>query len=534
MKKFDIVDNIQNIIANNFEYMSDKDKDVLEKISIKKILNLPYYKDFYKNSYLTIQEDSAILSFFNDDLNSLTRDKFYDFNPDFLIATDIILNEDKIMTCNQIVELFNNSGDAKDYFWGLKNLYDKDENFKNNIEDIKVFYENYETDILIEEFLSFNKKIINSEDRSEEYKNRVIEEIERQFLDSLNFQFENRKERVPENINKLQQTFIKEIDFFKKYEKEFSFISDQIKKDKPFLFEVANLDNIKYELIEFNPSKKDRKFRDVEYFVKDESSIFKEKILSKYNISRLLLEKEEESYYSYSDILYSHFKNHDNEINSNVSPSLYGLKYINEHNFERSEGRCVFITASKNDEVIGMVAFSSGENLISGIHNSIVSSVKHNYRGLGLSTLLYDKTAKIFNDLGLTFVNTFYTDEGNKKLKNKKTALNNTYKDCFFLDTDINAFLDIRNGSTYEDFSKRFLYVIKELNDQGLAKGNSAIFKNSYFKSVEKIKNEIENGSFDFFSYEDTLERINNVKSEIIEAISNKNQSKLKVSKPKL
>ena len=128
MNKFDIVDSIQNIIANNFEYMSDKDKDVLEKISIKKILNLPYYKDFYKNSYLTIQEDSAIISFFNDDLNSLTRDKFYDFNPDFLIATDIILNEDKIMTCNQIVELFNNSGNAKDYFWGLKKLYDKDEN----------------------------------------------------------------------------------------------------------------------------------------------------------------------------------------------------------------------------------------------------------------------------------------------------------------------------------------------------------------------------------------------------------------------
>lgn len=526
MKSEDISDLVYKIVSENFNELNNTDKSILEKFSLKQTLELPYYKDFYNSSYITIEDGEAKLSFFNDDLNSLAREKFNDYNPDFSKSDMIILDENKIKLLKKVIGIFILSSNAKNYFEKLKEYYEENFYFRNNIKDIEPFFNSYETDLLFNDFIKYNDKFKNI--KNEEHLFRINESIEREFLDSINFKFENRKERITEDLIKLSKNFIYQKDFIKKYSNDINFIVDQVKVDRPYLNEKPNIENITYELIEINPSKKNREFID-NYFVKEEDSIFKDKVLSKYGITRLSLEKEENSYYSYDDILYSHFKNQPNELNTDKSPVVYGLKYIDNNSFERSEGRCVFLTAKKNDEIVGVIAFSSGENLISGVHNSVVSTIKNNYRGIGLGTELYKKTSNIFNDIGLTFVNTFYTEDGNAKLKHKKSKLNEEFKNCFFIDTDMRSFLNIENGSTLEEFSKRFVFIMNKINDEGNVKGNSHIFKKHYMKNYNKINEDLKNGTLNIFSYEEFIDRIEKIKKDIISEIKKDKKYKHKI-----
>lgn len=523
MQKEDISDLVYNIVSENFPNLNKKDISIIEKLSIKKVLDLPYYQDFYNSSYLTIDEEEAKLSFFNEDLNSVIRNKFYDYNPDFSKKKLIILDDIKINLSKKIIGNFILSLDAKSYFEKLKEYYNENNEFRDNIENIKIFFDSYETDLLLNDFIKYNDKFKNI--KNEEQRIRTNEILERDFLDSINFKFDNRKERITEDIINLSKSFINEKHFTdNNFLSEVNFVLEKVKSIRPYLNENPSCENITYEFIEINPSKKNREFVE-NYFVKEEDSIFKNKILSKYDISRKSLEKEENSYYNYEDILFSYFMEQPNEISTNILPKVYGLKYIDRNNFERENGRGVFLIAKKHDEIVGVVAFSSGDNLISGVHNSLVSTVKNNYRSIGVASNLYKKMSCIFNDIGLVFVNTSYTDDGSARLKHKKSKFNEEFEKCFFLDTDYSSFLNTENGFVFEDLSKRFLFIMNELNNEGKVKGNSHIFKKHYFENVKNIKEGLKDGSFNSFSYEYMIEKINKIKKDISLDIKKQNKN---------
>lgn len=501
----DISDFIKKIINEHYGDLENNQKSKLIAIVSLNVFSLPYYRDFYEQSFISIQQDGDVkteyldlnISTANDDKHNYFRHHFADLDALYVKGNNVehyktllssIIFSDSVI--QHVVKLKEESDKNEEFFKFLLNNFD----YFWKIDFPLVFSHSEFKNIFRNDSGSFLSELKGSEI----------------FLNEKEAQFLKHKKQHSIQIKSLMSNIKRLKDLEKEYEQELTYSLIKIKEAFPYLFNIPTLDTISYEFFEIQ----DCKNKADPYFVNENKSIFKKKILEKYGIKKKKIIKSD-GFHTHSTDFYNYISRQDNELNNNFRHELYGLDFLERDIFDREENEAFFLVAKNNNEVVGVIAFESMNNYDS-FFSSIGSCVKINHRGLGLSKIMYGKVASIFEELDLTFINDHYSFMGQKRLRKYKQELNKKYKKGFFLDTCLTAFQDYSDPNIVQKFAKTFLKALLQVNIEKNCNINASLIKSSYFKHLERI-----NGSLDRKDAIDYEQLLIELKKEIIQKINN-------------
>lgn len=434
-----ILKEINDVLNKEMLYnnLSEENKKLFKTYIIQSLLKQPFYKKRYLNTFIIKTNNDFFVSILspNEDLKNfdLMEVKHLNFESNLV---NVEINE-------------------------IKNIYISED-------DINILIK-YKQSILkaqnISEFL-----LLFKEDYYKILKFEFIFEEKDSLLSSLFLEQKTIFSHFDEMyFLKIKNKIIKDIDLFLNLNKDiplylFSEIYHTIiiflKKHYPYILKEPNIENdISYFIIE----QCEKENSDFKFKLKNINHIFiknTDKIINK------LLD------FPYDPKCFNHFD--------------LGFDYINEVDFLKKKGQSL-ILARKNNEMIGMILF---EKKNQNIQKIISTSIKHNYRNLGLSKKLYKISAQLYSQNNFILLNEYYSEDGKNYLNKLKSKLNNDLNGCFFFDLD-NSFKHMQNKNIFQEYAFSFLDIIIKLSKSNRILKNIEEIKNHYFKNVDLLmKNE--------------------------------------------
>lgn len=524
-------EDIHNIIEENFEDLNKQEKQLLLLMSFRKILNNPYYKKQYKNTSVIELNEGSILAlhrykdaediFFdseNDEEYEYEYDDHHFYSDDIQNNKNIksiYLNNEDHVKISIFYQKINQCDHIDDFKCFIAQEINNDLNYIDNIRSLSYLLRgsSFESFILKFKTNKFRKTIdINNEEYNE-----------------------YRKKLNPDFLNKLKN----ESEYLKSHADDLFFITSEIKLKKPYLFENTNINDIQYVFFEINPFVntensyiKDQSAQKIEEYKKSDLIIYndqlKEKLKEWYKINS----------YSERDLLFHHLYEQQNEISQNISKEFLGFNYISNHTFSPNNCSRSFLLAIKNNEVIGSLVYQDHDyqnytseknsiNTQSHLKSAVTANVKKNYRGLGLSALLYDKLSEIMMKEKFIYINTYYTDLGYSRLLKMKSQLNKEKETCFFLDTDL------QYDSLSKEAAGRFVGHLMKIKNENFIPDHIVQLKNIYNNNIKKLSilaQQKENGDINFNTLINETEKINDeVKISIEKLVKPVLKKKLKL-----
>lgn len=191
---------------------------------------------------------------------------------------------------------------------------------------------------------------------------------------------------------------------------------------------------------------------------------------------------------------------------------------------------CFYIRTPKANDIVGGISCvyeKEKPNILSSPSTGIV----YNYRGLGLSKIMYSKFAKELKEREQIVFSTMYTEEGASKLPRLKTIINNNSDDIIFLNaesaganrSDITYDKFLQSNESISDINKYIKHFL--INDENAF--NYKKFQDSYKKMIEHFKKISKNVKKDDYM------QIYDIKEETLNFFKENYTNKLK-NKPKL
>ena len=304
------------------------------------------------------------------------------------------------------------------------------------------------------------------------------------------------------------------------------------KKNKSITFAFIEIDS------SINLSNKDEN-TPFSIFTNDNDSVFKNEALEKRGVKKFTSKdlnidnnNETESYmirHNEEWGLYNFITEHKLDLINNHVPDFYGIRYLKRNDFNvNQENRFQFLIAMMNNEVVGVMAFGSKfdkKNQKSTVFYSKSTAVKSNYRNIGISRMMYNKTSEILHDIKGIFVSSGYTKDGLSKLSKMKSELNKRY-DCFYLETDPSFFSKENKDGFSSIFHENALRTLGLIESIGV-KSNGQSAKIKEFNSSladETIKAINENRGF-MYSYDAPIDLFKKEKVKLLNKLKEKKRN---------
>lgn len=279
-------------------------------------------------------------------------------------------------------------------------------------------------------------------------------------------------------IDGLQNNFNDINYLYNKHKEKVDNIIDQIYNEKPYLIEKPNINDISLFVYELQADDKISMFRRSLFEDPNNYSI-SDSTLQKYNIEKIFKELNPDSYKN-ETILRDFCFEQQNELFYEYQNEFYGLPFISRSQTESGHEHSTYIIAKKNDDVIGLLAFSSQKDS-EILKNFNYINIKNNYRGSGLFKKFYNLLADLSLDENFIVSNSHYTELGAKKLPTFKENLYKEKPEFVMIDKD---FGHLRQTDTYDylgKFNEDLINLIKT-NRLEIDKKNIDIFKKEYKK----------------------------------------------------
>lgn len=496
---------IFEIIENDFKDLNMEEKILLSQMSLMKILKKPYYKNQYRNLSL---------------VKSINGDSFslYDNNKD----ENIFINIDFKDEYSYGINFRNIENDEK-----IKYIYLSNEEFEKTF----LFYKKVKQCDNITDFKSFITQETNKDPNYIDNLRPLSYILGGYFFEKFIFKFKKNTFDLGRNINvsnedyndyktKLNEKFLiklkNENDYFINHKSSIGFIENKLRVKIPHIFEQPNIDDIEYVFFEITA-----KANNEGSYIKNQSQSKQEEYhklgITIYNDK--LKEKLKEWYklnsYSEKDLLFRHLYEQENEISKNLSKEFFGFNYISKNTFSPNDCTRSFLLAMKNNEIIGSLVYQDYDldlnlkeknpNLEYPFKCAVTANVKNNYRGLGLSKLMYNKLSKIMIKENFIYINTYYTDLGFNRLLKIKEQLNKENETCFFLDTDL------QNNSLMKTNATKFLSLLIGLKNTKFIRENINNLKNLYNNNcleVSKLISQKEDSKIDIITLIDKIDEV--------------------------
>lgn len=518
---------IAKIIEDSFEDFHESEKILLNQMCFKKILNNPYYKNQYKNTSIIELEDDAILvlhkykdqqdtfyeSIIDEEYSFYDRDYFFDNQESSQKIKYIYLDGDDYHRLNQFNRIVDQNDDVLNVQSFIKDEIKKDPNYIEHIKNVSYLLGDSSFDSFISHFET--RKFFQKDELT-------------------NNEYQNYKQRFnkPFLFDKIKN----ENKYYDKYANEILFIENNVKIKKPYLFTESTLDDVEYVFFEILPvanysrsyikDQDDAKIKEYQDIgIKIYNDDLKEKLKEWYEVNG----------YSEGGLLFHHLFSQHNDISQHLRHNFLGFDYISKNTFSPNDVCRSFLLAMKNGDVIGSLVYQdympqnytskNKDSLNSHLKSSVTANVKNNYRGMGLSNLLYEKLSKIMMKEKFVYINTYYTDLGNERISKNKERLNQDNKTCFFLDTDL------KNSTFLKEYSTRFASQLSMNDESDFISKNIDKIKSIYYRDKKKfllLKELKDEGKIDFMGIFDEIEKINDQTKNSLDKLKTNPSKKLK------
>lgn len=531
-----ITDSINEIYPN----LKEEEKDKIGLTALYYILDKPYYKNTYFPTALTfngtdsfilfnkhevgnrnnettihtLKNDEHILAFFGEineiDEEYSSRGLTIDKSKSTYVVKDSILP-----LFQELYDLILNSDNKIDYMNNLLNANTKNEHF------LSVFHS---FDYLFSDFnLFFNQWIYSSLEKTIEIEsslckfnqylsNRDPEDYDKEIDQII---WDESKEYMLEEIQNIQNNITSISQYVKQEWNIIEPIVNIIIKNKPYLNKKPNEQT--FDLFYYETAiVKDNSHYDPVLILDSELSVSPES-LEKNNIQlepvyHMIFSKPEDNY-SLTNKYKKHVRDNivklDNELNPLYLDDAYGLIFF-ESFFSSRQKQNSYITAKVDGEIAGILSFSSTSDCKDSIIKCIdYLVIKDNFRGSGLSEILYDKAMNIALDNQFILTNSSYTLDGSKYLSIKKSDIAKQYPELLILEQDFGNFNkeDYKQYNNIKEFNEYLVAKIRKKEIEGytsLLKKHIPLIKQFRDSFIEESKNLLHKS--DFFSLYDLRE----------------------------
>lgn len=476
---------IYDLTKDEYQDLPREEFELLNQILFRHLLSSDYYKNQYEYSYIIQnQKNDAILYHYDEKTtshslyDSIVDEKYYNEEGHYLFnlknIQNIYMSKDHKDFLFEIINDLLTSSNFHHFIPKIEKRINKEPNFQRKLISLQENLFNLETAAIIEKTIKFC--------RLKKEKDPIINDL---IYETSSF-FDDKKEFIFSHLNKLKTLIQSDTDFLNSHSDKVDFVLNKIKETKPYLFNKTDLNDVSFHFFELEPEDNGKP-----RVIIDENKISLLNDINIVDMSKKIVENNEKEklknpHFDEGRLLFNNIYKQNDEISTNLSYSQMGFSFIDRNTFASENKRRSFLLAVKNNEVIGSIIYENlEENLDSPLKRFYSSNVKKNYRELGLSKMLYDQLSKIMLKEKYILVNTMYTQDGEDRLKKHKQELNKS-SEVFFLDTDINYDLEIKNEKI-SDFNREFLKTInKELNSQEI-KDNLIKIKNIYNKNIDFI-----------------------------------------------
>lgn len=553
----DLKELITSYTSKNMLDIQENEKKLIELLALKKIFSQPYYKDTYYATSIAIDENNE--PYFSTNKYDLPpqpiNQNFYslhDIEPEYYGVENIqkyLVDSSVFSRLDLFIDIAkNNHNNIETY---VKNLIDAnkgDNEFLNTVNSFEYLIPKFELffnknvgDIFRNNDIdklesSLSKNVFYFSSNSDSFFNSTKPKLN---IEELNNSWTSKSSKRNDVIKDTLSYFENINDYYTKYSKAINEVIEYVKKEKPFLFKKADVNDVNFSFYEIKGDNNNIMYKD---FILEDDFAINEDIMTKHNISKsevYLLKPKNEFYRDVKDSVLEFVTKKNNDISDNIRSKFYGLDFLDERSLGATVQNKTIILARANDETVGFISFKSlPDNNKSILKKIEYVCVKDTFRGSGLTEALYTKMCGILNDNGNILTNTSYTQQGKLKLPRLKERVRNKFPDFLMIDTDIGDGSHLSKNerdiaSVKKDISQEFIHRIEYFLSESvhLLDNNAEKIKKIYRDTMGYI----DNNQSKFLSDGETFNHINNkmeLEKNILESLSNLTNSTKSKIKP--
>lgn len=509
---------ISDFVQTNYSEISNKEKNLLNKVALVKILRLDYYKNRYntvsiatfnKKDYFCTTNSYDLISSSNIDAKMHMDNGSYSLDSeDYDSMKEIIISHDIFNRITKFKDIIHQSTSQKEYVDVLSQEHIKDPDFIPTIFSFSFLFKDFNYNFFDDSIKALLNKENITDIISENLKKEVYltSQIDWKNLNSdtiNNFKRkwnDNHHSRI-DSIEKGYKKLSNIQKYEKKYNKKIKSIIEYISQEKVFLFKPVNIQDVSFHYYEISNNNEDAGWNEGKKFFLKQDLEFDEHILNKHGIDKSEIYKIDFNntidYQEMKNLIRPYIINYDNELNNSFKGAFYGLDYIDSaikgNICERS-----YIIAKYHNETVGMISFRSEENINQSVVKNIeYVCVKDSFRGTGLASVLYQKLANIFIDNNKILINSMYSKQGSIKLPRLKEEIRNKNPSFLFIDKDIGKNQDNQdfNRIFLREFNNYFIDKILYIERKKEFHLNDCVsFLNNFYRTtVEQAKSDFDN-----------------------------------------